>query len=101
MIVVDSDTAVSEQATTGQDTSFGVSGASLQIGQESLLKDTSISLIKGPTFFHYDNSGTPVGNTYEFSISEFDAVISGYVTVTVPYEYYYEFYDLTEGDLRA
>jgi formylglycine-generating enzyme required for sulfatase activity/plastocyanin len=61
-------------------------GASLEIGAGVLLTDTQASIIEIPGTVLADTSGTPVSAVYDIDVMHFDDIISGCVTITLPYD---------------
>jgi formylglycine-generating enzyme required for sulfatase activity/plastocyanin len=62
------------------------SGANLEIGAGVLLTDTVASITELPSDALIDTEGTPAGTVYDVGIVQSDNVISGSVTITLPYD---------------
>jgi formylglycine-generating enzyme required for sulfatase activity/plastocyanin len=77
------------------------SGASLEIGAGVLLTDTAASITEIPGDVLTDTAGTPVGAMYDIDVIRFDDVISGCVTITLPYDPTKLPAGASEGDVRA
>jgi formylglycine-generating enzyme required for sulfatase activity/plastocyanin len=87
IVVVEPGETVSDTVEAGSAATISTTtGASLEIGAGVLLTDTVVSIAELPGNVLTDTTGTPVGNMYDVSIAGSDYVISGYVTITLPYD---------------
>jgi plastocyanin len=87
LIVVQPGEMVSEtvSASSGA-TVTTTTGANLEIGAGVLLTDTVASITGLPDDVLFDTEGTPAGTVYNVEIVQSDTVISGSVTITLPYD---------------
>ncbi|MBN2391354.1 MAG: SUMF1/EgtB/PvdO family nonheme iron enzyme [Anaerolineae bacterium] len=76
-------------------------GAALEIGVGMLLTDTFASITELPGFVLTDTTGTPVGTVHDIAIMGSEDLISGFVTITLPYDSSQLPAGTDEADVRA